>query len=109
MNLDWFYLHEFSHGILTFVSNLKVKSLGILYLIIPLGAFCEPDEEQLRKTSISNRMRVYSAGPTSNFTVVLISLILFSFVFMSAVQPIEGTNIFYVVDGSPAEERGLSQ
>ena len=36
--------HEFSHGILTFVGNLKVKSLGVLYLIVPIGAFCEPDE-----------------------------------------------------------------
>ena len=72
--------HEFSHGILTFASKLKVKSLGVLYLIIPLGAFCEPDEEQLRKTKVSNRMRVFAAGPTANFAVVLITLLLFSFV-----------------------------
>ena len=101
-------VHEFSHGILTFVSGLKVKSLGILYLIIPLGAFCEPDEEKLRKTKISKRMRIYAAGPTSNFTVVLISLLFFSFIFMSAVQPIEGAHIFYVIDDSPADKIGLS-
>ena len=101
-------VHEFSHGILTFASKLKVNSLGILYLIIPLGAFCEPDEEQLRKTKTSNRMRVYAAGPTSNFAVVLISLLLFSFVFMSAVQPMEGAHVFYVVEDTPADEIGLS-
>ena len=101
-------VHEFSHGILTFASKLKVKSLGILYLIVPLGAFCEPDEQQLRNTKTSNRMRVYASGPTSNFAVVLISLILFSFVFMSAVQPIEGTNVFYVVEDTPADEINLS-
>ena len=33
-------VHEFSHGILTFASKLKVKSLGLLYLVIPIGAFC---------------------------------------------------------------------
>jgi len=101
-------VHEFSHGILTFASKLKVKSLGILYLIVPLGAFCEPDEQLLRKTKTSNRMRVYAAGPTSNFAVVLISLILFSFVFMSAVHPIEGTHVFYVVEDTPADEINLS-
>jgi len=101
-------VHEFSHGILTFASNLKVKSLGILYLIIPLGAFCEPDEEQLRNTKTSNRMRVYAAGPTSNFTVVLISILLFSFVFMPAVQhAADGIGIISIGEDTPAEELGL--
>ncbi len=101
-------VHEFSHGILTFASGLKVKSLGLLYLIIPLGAFCEPDEEKLKNTKTSKRMRIYSAGPTSNFTVVLISLLLFSFIFMSAVQPVEGAHIFYVIEDSPADKIGLN-
>jgi membrane-associated protease RseP (regulator of RpoE activity) len=101
-------VHEFSHGILTFVSGLKVKSLGVLYLIIPLGAFCEPDEENIKKTKISKRMRIYSAGPTSNFAVVFICLILFSFIFMSAVETIDGAHIFYVIEDSPADEVNIS-
>jgi len=100
-------VHEFSHGILTFVSGLKVKSLGLLYLIIPLGAFCEPDEESLKTTNLSKRMRIYSAGPTANFSVVIISLLLFSFIFMASVQPIQGAHIFYVIEDSPAEKIGL--
>jgi len=100
--------HEFSHGILTFVSRLKVKSLGILYLIVPLGAFCEPDEEQLKKAEPKHRMRIYAAGPTSNFVVVLICILLFSFVFMSAVQPAaDGVVLFSVDADSPAEHIGL--
>ncbi len=102
-------VHEFSHGILTFASKLKVKSLGILYLIVPIGAFCEPDEEELKKTKTKNRMRVYAAGPTSNFVVVLLSILVFSFVFMSAVQPAaDGVSVLYVLEGAPAEEIGLS-
>jgi len=101
-------VHEFSHGILTIASKLKVKSLGILYLIVPIGAFCEPDEEALKKAKTKSRMRVYAAGPTSNFVVVLLSILLFSFVFMSAVQPAaDGVSIFYVGNGTPAEEIGL--
>lgn len=102
-------VHEFSHGILTIVSKLKVKSLGILYLIIPIGAFCEPDEESLKKARTKSRMRIYAAGPTANFIVVLISIMLFSFLFMSSVQPAaDGISVISVGDGTPAEEVGLS-
>jgi len=102
-------VHEFSHGILTFASKLKVKSLGILYLIVPLGAFCEPDEEEIKKTKTKDRMRIYAVGPMANFVVVFISILLFSFVFMSAVQPAaDGLEIFYVAKSSPAENTGLS-
>lgn len=102
-------VHEFSHGILTFAHGLKVKSLGLLYLILPLGAFCEPDEEQLRKTKIKNRMRVYAAGPTSNFTVAFIVIILFSGVFIASVHPVDGVHVLYVVPNSPAEKLSLKE
>ena len=100
--------HEFSHGILTFVGNLKVKSLGVLYLIVPIGAFCEPDEEELKKAKTSKRMRVYAVGPLSNFVVALVAILLFSFVFMSAVQPsAEGIGVLEVYSNSPADEIGI--
>ena len=102
-------VHEFSHGILSIVGKIKVKSLGMVLMIIPLGAFTEPDEEELKNTEIPKRMRVYAAGPLSNFLVAFICILLFSFVFMSAVQPIEGVDIFYVLEGTPAESIGLSK
>jgi len=101
-------VHEFSHGILTFASNLKVKSLGLLYLIIPIGAFVEPDDEELKKTKASNRMRVFAVGPMANFIVAFVALLLLSFVFMSAVQPIEGGDVLHVYDGTPANDIGLT-
>jgi len=101
-------VHEFSHGILTIAGKIKVKSLGILYLIVPIGAFCEPDEEELKKTETVKRMRVFAAGPLANFTVAFIVLLLFSFVFMSAVQPADGAEILYIYEDTPAEEIGLS-
>jgi len=101
-------VHEFSHGILTLVGKLKVKSLGLLYFIIPLGAFCEPDEEQLKKAKTIKRMRIYAAGPTANFVVVIITLFLFSFIFMSAVQPAaDGLEVLEVYKDSPAYEIGI--
>lgn len=101
-------VHEFSHGILSRVGDLKVKSLGLLYFIIPIGAFCEPEEEELKKTSIKKRMRVFAAGPTANivtafFCLALISLILFAFVQPAA----DGVGVFSSVDDMPADDLGL--
>jgi len=101
-------VHEFSHGILTCVHNLKLKSLGVLYFIIPLGAFAEPDEENLRTTRISNRMRIYAAGPTANFIVAFITILIFSFIFLSGVQPIKGVQVIDIVENSPAEKANLT-
>ncbi len=100
-------VHEFSHGILALAGKLKVKSLGILYLIVPLGAFCEPDDKDLKNTTTAKRMRVFAAGPMSNFVVFFICFLLFSFVFMSAVQP-AGINVYSVIEDSPADDLGLS-
>jgi membrane-associated protease RseP (regulator of RpoE activity) len=102
-------VHEFSHGILTLAGDLKVKSMGLLYLIFPIGAFVEPDEEQMKKTTISKRMRVYSVGPFSNFVTFFICLLLFSFVFMSAVQPGVGLTVYEIFEESPAYNLGIKK
>ena len=41
--------HEFSHGISGASQGLEIKSMGILAFLIPIGAFVEPDEEELKK------------------------------------------------------------
>ncbi|MBU1940272.1 MAG: site-2 protease family protein [Candidatus Thermoplasmatota archaeon] len=101
-------IHEFSHGIITQVHNYAVKSLGILYLIVPIGAFVEPDEEQVKKAKIKARMRIYAAGPTANFVMVVVAMLLFVGC-MAAVQPAaEGVSILFVSEGAPAEESMLT-
>lgn len=40
-------VHEFSHAILCRVEDIRVRSMGILLAIIPLGGFAEPDENEL--------------------------------------------------------------
>ncbi|WP_410509812.1 site-2 protease family protein [Methanosarcina hadiensis] len=40
-------VHEFAHAILCRVEDIRVKSMGILYAIVPVGGFAEPDDEQL--------------------------------------------------------------
>ena len=72
-------VHELSHGIVARAEKLKVKSLGILTLgIFPIGAFTEPDEEELKKTSMRKRLRVYAAGSMANFTTMFVFMLLLS-------------------------------
>ncbi|MCZ7380104.1 MAG: site-2 protease family protein [Candidatus Methanoperedens sp.] len=40
-------VHEFSHAILCKVEGIKVKSMGIIVALVPIGGFAEPDDEQL--------------------------------------------------------------
>jgi len=40
-------VHELSHAVLSTVEKIKVKSMGLLVAVVPIGAFAEPDSEQL--------------------------------------------------------------
>ena len=103
-------VHEFSHGILTRAENIKVKSLGLIFFIIPLGAFCEPDEKELKETSNKKRMRVFAAGPTSNIVISFLCLAIMTSMIFCCVQPAaNGIGVRSVSTGTPAEELGLEQ
>ena len=39
--------HEISHAVLCKVEGIRVKSMGIILALIPIGGFAEPDSEQL--------------------------------------------------------------
>ena len=130
-------VHEFSHAILSVVERIKVKSMGLLVLVVPIGAFAEPDSEQLfgkkeekgkdkaestlepakaaedgksKKIATSReRTRILSAGVTSNFCVALIAFVLF-FGILFSIQPVSDTVLYVydVAEGSPAEKYGIA-
>ncbi len=82
-------VHEFSHAILCRVEGVKVKALGIILALIPVGGFAEPDEEELmdkKRTSSSSRVRIFSAGVVTNFIIAALSFFLF-FNLLAAVHP----------------------
>ncbi|MFH0986885.1 MAG: site-2 protease family protein, partial [Candidatus Micrarchaeota archaeon] len=69
-------VHEFSHGIVALYEKLRLKALGLITIgVFPIGAFAEPDEKQLEKTTAQKRMRVYTAGSMANFATAFIFLI----------------------------------
>lgn len=70
-------IHELSHGVESARNGIKIKSLGILWFIIPVGAFVEPDEEQIEKAERKIRMRIFAAGPTTNLVAALAAMVIF--------------------------------
>ena len=100
--------HEFAHGILTRVGKMEVKSLGIVFLVIPLGAFVEPDEEAITKSDRKRRTSIYAVGPGTNIILALICAVLFSSVMLSSVTPVhEGPVVVTVADDSIASMNSL--
>lgn len=71
------FIHEMSHGAMLFRNKLKIKSVGVILAgILPLGAFVEPDEKEMKKEKPKNLVKMYSAGPTSNVIVAVFFLII---------------------------------
>ena len=84
-------VHEFGHGILSRVEGIRVKAAGLLVAVVPIGAFVEPDEEELEKAPRWSKMRMYGAGISNNIVVGLLSFFLMIAVFGLAVpiaQPV---------------------
>ncbi|HYM40017.1 MAG TPA: site-2 protease family protein [Thermoplasmata archaeon] len=80
-------LHEFCHGILARAVNIRVRSVGAIFLVVPIGAFVEPDEEELRALPPRQRARLYAAGPATNILLAVLFAFLFSSIMLSAVAP----------------------
>jgi len=101
-------IHEFAHGILTRVAGAKIESLGLLFLIIPIGAFVEPDEEAVMKLPRRQRARMYAVGPSTNIFAAIICAFIFAWGFMGAVTPIEdGAVVFGVLEDSHVDDAGV--
>ena len=95
-------VHEFSHGILAMVGKIKVKALGLMFLIVPIGAFVEPDEDEMESISARKRSRIFAAGPTTNLILAFLCALLFSGVLMGGLTPaVDGVMITGIAsDGS---------
>src|SRR3989449_7080475 len=101
-------LHEFSHGILARVANIKIRSLGLIFLIFPIGAFVEPDEDELRALPRRERGRLYAVGPATNVLLAILFATLFSTLILTSVAPVHyGVGIVGFTANSPAALAGM--
>ncbi|OPY50409.1 MAG: Peptidase family M50 [Methanosaeta sp. PtaU1.Bin060] len=108
-------VHEFAHGILSRVEGVRVKSMGIVtFLIAPVAAFVEPDEEDLFGTKDkpaivgkAARIRILSAGVISNFLVAAVAMLLFFGPVIGTISPVDRVISVDVQGGSPGQAAGF--
>ncbi len=111
-------VHEFAHGVVARLHNLKVKSSGFAFfcVFIPLipAAFVEPDEKELVRRKPKQQLAVFAAGPFANVLFAAFALLLFLALVplvASMVLP-DGIKVSAVVQGNityPAELAGLKE
>ncbi len=98
--------HEGAHGIMIRVAKVRLKSTGILTLLtMPIGAFVEPDEEELKARPSVDRMRVYTVGSFANLIVGLVAAagVFLLLSVSSSIVYSDGMRVVGFMDGYPAE------
>ena len=99
-------VHEFGHAILCRVENIKVRTMGALIAVIPIGFFVEPDDEELEKTTGMPKVRMFGAGITNNLVVGFACFVLLIFC-MGLVTPLSTPVIHGIYKNYPAENAGI--
>jgi len=106
-------VHEGAHAILGRIAKVPVLSSGIvLFGIIPVGAFIEPDEEYLKRVEKTKQTRVLAAGSSSNlFFSIIIFVIFLGFLFATisyresgllVISGLEKDTVIYTINGQDA-------
>lgn len=113
-------IHEGAHGIVATLERIKIKSGGFAIFVAMFAGFVEPDEEKFSKANKISKLKVISAGATSNvlFSFILGAILITNpFFAMIIPEPLvsllyrstEGVTIISIMSGSGAEKSGLLQ
>ncbi|MCX6820378.1 MAG: site-2 protease family protein [Candidatus Aenigmarchaeota archaeon] len=79
--------HEFAHGVVAAACKIRVKNVGLIQMLIWPGAFVEPDEAQLRRAKLLDKLRVFAAGSVANITISLVAILLVQYAIWPAIVP----------------------
>ncbi|MCL1979288.1 MAG: site-2 protease family protein [Methanomassiliicoccaceae archaeon] len=99
-------VHELAHGMQTRANDMRVNSTGVLYGVVPLGAFVEPNEDDIKKSSRRAKLDLYSAGISTNFITAAVTFFVFAVLMLGNVSSDHGDNaaVYQITSGSPAFE-----
>ena len=101
-------IHEGAHGVIARNVGLKVNSSGLLFLLfVPIGAFVDVDEDQIKKAKTRSSLKVMAAGVGGNIIVAAVCLICVLVIVGGLTPVIDGVYINDVTQGMPAEAAGL--
>jgi len=101
-------IHEGAHGVAARSLGLKVNSSGLLFfLFVPIGAFVDVDEEELKKASGRDSSRVLAGGVGANVALAAVCLILVLLIVGGLSPVVNGVYVGSVSEGMPAAAAGL--
>ena len=104
--------HELAHGVVSHADGVELKSTGLVFFAIFFGAFVEPEEEGLIKSSYKTRMRTFAAGMFPNLLLGLLTIPVLIFsanIVAPFYYPADGVLIHEVVNDTPADIEGLKR
>lgn len=102
-------LHELLHGVLARSQKVGVKSLGILWCVVPIGAFVEQDDAEMLRASRRSRDRIAAAGILANFALAVVFFVILAALLNGGVAPnANGVGVVQVVARSPAANATLA-
>ncbi|MED5307968.1 MAG: site-2 protease family protein, partial [Candidatus Thermoplasmatota archaeon] len=101
-------IHEFGHGLQARAHGMRIRSFGLLQLgPLPLGAFAEPQYEELTNAPSKERMRMFAAGPATNIFAAVVCLIFLGGLAGQFVANDSGVHVRGIVQDEGAFDAGL--
>ncbi|MBK5112588.1 MAG: site-2 protease family protein [Candidatus Heimdallarchaeota archaeon] len=104
--------HELAHGVVSHADGVELRSTGLAFFAIFFGAFVEPEEEDLMKSSYKTRMRTFASGMFPNLLLGLLTIPVFIFS-SNIIAPFylapDGVLIHEVVKDTAADTGGLKR
>ena len=85
-------VHELAHGIQSRANDIEVESSGILYAVVPIGAFVEPNNDAIQKAERRAQMDMFSAGISVNFALAAVLFLVMSFGMLGTLSSDHGDN-----------------
>lgn len=96
-------VHELGHGIQARANGARVDSSGLLYGVVPLGAFVEPNQEDMESKPRRAQMDMYTAGISVNAVVAVLCFVLLIGCCGTATSEYgDDAGVYYIDSGSPA-------
>src|SRR5438445_5068790 len=84
------FVHESMHAIFARLEKIKIMSYRILLLLVlPIGAFVDPDMESTKKLPSVKKLRIFSAGSLGNYLLVLLVILI---LFLTKFDPYSASN-----------------
>jgi len=102
-------LHELSHGVVARSQGIGVKTIGVLWCVVPVGAFVEQDDDDMQAAPRRKRDRVAAAGVLANFALAVAFFVALSLLVGGSVAPnANGVGVAVVQAGTPAANASIA-